>query len=412
MSRKNYLYKSQYGFRHNHSTVNAITEFCFNVLQSFDERQYTLSVFLDLSKAFDTIDHTILLSKLDHYGIRGIALDWFKSYLRDRKQYVHYKGSNSNKLNIECGVPQGSVLGPLLFILYTNDLPNRLPNLKSILFADDTTVYVSGNSKANMFVLMKAELDTLIDWFRANKLSLNISKTNYVLFEPPKLKMNDDSSPNDCKLTFGNDKIEEVNSVKFLGIQIDRKLSWGNQFDKVNNKLSRAVYFLNKVKNVLPHKSMLTLYYSLFHCHLMYALVLWGTSLCKNLMDKLVIKQKKAIRAVNNAKYNAHTHDLFVSDKVLKINELVKLEQLKMMYKSYTSDLPQPLLEIFSPNVTQYQTRQLKDPKIIKSKHEPLTNSIFSKGPLAWSNLQNSYKDSNNLKIFVKQLKKYYIENM
>ena len=182
------LYESQYGFRESHSTTNAISELTSHILENFDKRKMTLSVFLDLSKAFDTIDHNILLKKLDHYGIRGVSHEWFRSYLQNRQQYVKYKSFNSVSLNVDCGVPQGSVLGPLLFILYTNDLPNCLSQTKGILFADDTTIYVSGDNKRSMFNDMRSDLEELIEWFRANKLLLNISKNQLSPFHTTKAK--------------------------------------------------------------------------------------------------------------------------------------------------------------------------------------------------------------------------------
>ena len=137
------LYASQYGFRKNRSTVNAITELVCHITNAFENKQNTLSVFLDLSKAFDTIDHNILLHKLEFYGVRGLALNWFQSYLTDRKQYVLYNNVQSQTLGITCGVPQGSVLGPLLFLIYVNDIANYLTHSKLISFADDTTVFLS-----------------------------------------------------------------------------------------------------------------------------------------------------------------------------------------------------------------------------------------------------------------------------
>ena len=164
----------------------------------------SLAVYLDLSKAFDTIDHSILLKKMEHYGIRGITLEWFKSYLNQRVQYVTYKSTNSKSLNIPCGVPQGSVLGPLLFILYSNDIPNSLKYSKSILLADDTTVCISVEDVTDLFRCLNHDLSNLNDWFKANKLSLNVNKTNYILFNKNTVVL-----PPDVCLYIGTDKLEQ-----------------------------------------------------------------------------------------------------------------------------------------------------------------------------------------------------------
>ena len=172
------LYDSQYSFGSKH----AICEFTANTLNSFDNDMTTIGVFLDLSKALDRIDHTILLKKLSYYGIRGLALEWCRSYLSTRKQFITYKDILSECMDLTCRVPQGSVLGPLLCIIYTNDLPNSLLHSTCILFADDKTIYYAAKNIADIYSKLDTDLTELSEWFEANKLTWNISKTNYVIF--------------------------------------------------------------------------------------------------------------------------------------------------------------------------------------------------------------------------------------
>jgi len=174
--------KNQYSFRKGHSTINAVSKFTYDTLLALDSSNYTLSVFLDLSKIFNTIHHNLLCKTLYHYGIRGVALEWFRSYLTERKQYVYYKCIYSKLFPITCGVPEGSVLGPLLFIVYSNDLPGSLRCTACILFADDTKMYVSGKNITELYKLVNQDNASLAEWFKANKLSLNISKTHHILF--------------------------------------------------------------------------------------------------------------------------------------------------------------------------------------------------------------------------------------
>ena len=370
----------------------------------------TLSVFLDLSKAFDTIDHNILLKKLIHYGIRGTSHDWFKSYLQNRQQYVKYKSYNSVSLNVDCGVPQGSVLGPLLFILYTNDLPNCLSKTSSILFADDTTVYISGENKKSMFHDMKTDLEELIEWFRANKLSLNLSKTNYVLFVPPKLKLRDNTPKSQCILKFGNEEIVQKPNTKFLGIEMDEHFNWFAHYKSLNSKLSRAIYTLNRVKHILPIESMKMLYYSLFHSHLTYGLLLWGPNIKTDLLNKIFLKQKRLIRIVHNAKYNIHTDPLFKESKILKLNEMIECEILKLVYLYTKDQLPMPLMNVFSYNVITYSTRQKNVPLKRKCNYDPLSKSFIAKGPKLWDDIPNDIKNCTHVKSFCSRLKKIMLE--
>ena len=182
ISRFHILFDHQFGFRSKHSTDLALIELVDSVTQALNNKICAAGVFIDLSKAFDTIDHSILLSKLEHFGIRGVALQWFADYLNNRYQFTSIKGCDSDRLNIQHGVPQGSILGPLLFLLYINDLHYSSPILSFTLFADNTTIFYSSPQLSSLINTLNIELAQVSSWFKANKLSINHAKTNFIIF--------------------------------------------------------------------------------------------------------------------------------------------------------------------------------------------------------------------------------------
>ena len=248
MDKHKILYNRQFGFRKKHSTVHPILHLLNDISAANDQqsKDITLAVFLDLSKAFDTIKHETLLYKLDRYGIRGIANKWFKSYLDNRMQYLDFKGSKSDLANITCGVPQGSILGPILFLIYINDI-NASTKLNLLSFADDTTVYTSSASVTTLIKKTNTELKLLYDWLCANKLSLNIKKTTFSLFWPKtqniKIK-NQSIQMNGISLLRS---AENKHNTKFLGVCLDESLSWKSHVKFLAGKLSSSVYIINKV---------------------------------------------------------------------------------------------------------------------------------------------------------------------
>ena len=175
----NIISKQQYGFRENHSTYLAIIDLVDTISSNIDNKKHSIGIFLDLSKAFDTIYHQILLRKHQCYGIRGIACDWFKSYLENRVQYVSYNTKDSDFMKIRCGVPQGSILGPLLFILYINDIVKLSTVLHPVTFADDISLFHAHTDLDTLIEDINEEMQQITTWFHTNKLSLNKKKIKF-----------------------------------------------------------------------------------------------------------------------------------------------------------------------------------------------------------------------------------------
>ena len=253
------IYENQFGFRKNHSTTHALIDLTENIRKAIDNNQFACGIFIDLQKAFDTVDHTILLKKLEHYGIRGVANDWFRSYLTNRKQYVSILGSESQPSIIEFGVPQGSVLGPLLFLLYINDLHKAIKYSKTRHFADDTNILIHNNSLKQVKKYLNLDLRQLCTWLKANKISLNRSKTELIIFRHPNKQIN-----YDLKIKINGKHLQPTNSVKYLGIYLDPFLNWSVQTDSLSVKLSRATGMLSKIRHYVSKTKLRSIYYGIF----------------------------------------------------------------------------------------------------------------------------------------------------
>ena len=267
----NILSGAQFGFRQGHSTVHPMVHFLNYISNAFENKHHVLAIFCDLRKAFDTVDSGILLKKLYKMGVRGPELNWFKSYLTDRKQFVCVNGKHSSLKNIKIGVPQGSILGPLLFLIYINDLP-LATLLYPLLFADDTTLLASGPDIDLLFDFVNSELKKIAYFFRLNKLARHPNKTNFILFSNSLAARNtdrvlfiDNNNPN-CvynpnllvPLTRVNGS-DDNPTVKFLGIYIDPLLTFKHHVQIISKKISSSLYFLRAAKNVLSKKALTTL---------------------------------------------------------------------------------------------------------------------------------------------------------
>ena len=239
------MFKNQYGFRNQHNSNHALIKITEKIRHAIDNNQLACGVFVDLQKAFDTVEHSILLDKLYHYGLRGVSNDWLKSYLTNRQQHVTVLGSKSHKRTIIHGVPQGSVLGPLLFLIYINDLPKSIKSSEVYHFADDNTSLKKLNKNINH------DLKLLCEWLRANKISLNSSKTELILFRSKQKTIN-----KNLNFRISGQKLHPQTSVKYLGVQIDEHFTFHTHLKTLVQKLSRAVGMLAKVRHYVPQDTL------------------------------------------------------------------------------------------------------------------------------------------------------------
>ena len=288
---KGILNKNQFGFRKGHSTSHALNYSIYHIEKAIEEGNSVLGIFIDLSKAFDTIDHGILLNKLKNHGIRGIALKIIESYLSDRKQYVNVLGEISEKLPVIFGVPQGSCLGPLLFLIYINDLPNISSDAKFVLFADDTNIFIKAKNKMLAYESANEILKNIQLYMLVNKLHINMSKCCFINFKP---KCNDTNHEN-YSLKINDIIIKQVSETKFLGVTIDENLNWNSHIKQLSKKLSCSAGILNSIKDNIPEELHKDIYYTLFESHLSYGISVWG-GISNNKIEPLFKLQKKCIR--------------------------------------------------------------------------------------------------------------------
>ena len=353
MNKNDVLYDQQFGFRQKHSTQQAIIMLVDKITRSLNAGDIVISVFLDLKKAFDTVDHHILFKKLYAYGIRGKVLKWFHSYLFNRSQYVIYDDMQSETHHVKCGVPQGSIMGPLLFIIYMNDICNVSKFLYAILYADDTCVLLNGKDLNNLIQSMNTELDLLSTWLKSNKLSLNTHKTFFQLFHRARIKTN-----NSVNIIVDKCVLNKVTSIKYLGVIIDHKLNWIEHISYVKNKISKGIGILYKARQFLEKRDLLNLYYSYIYPYLIYCIEIWGCA-AKSHMNPLYLTQKKIIRIITFSHYISHTQPLFQDLSILPLEKLVLYRIALIMYKMSNCLIPKTMSDLYITNkdIHSYDTR-------------------------------------------------------
>ena len=398
------LFEYQFGFRKGYSTEQAILEITDALKTTIDKKEITCGLFLDFSKAFDTVNHQILLSKIDKYGIRGTQLDWFKSYLMDRKQYVRIGNSDSEMLTMTCGVPQGSTLGPLLFLIYINDMPNCSSKLSFRIFADDTNVFYSNTNIEDVENVMNIEIEKIFRYCATNKLSINLEKTNFMVITNSNKKVRGIRIKNIVKRDF----------IKYLGIYIDNNLNWEYQIKHVNSKIAKNTGIISKLRYYIDLKMLKHLYYTLIYPYINYGLMSWGNTYATKL-NKVRTCQNKCIKNMFFAskKESATLYMNLLS--ILKLDNVFKLKIATFTYKIINEDIhiPRIFTNIISIASTQhsYSTRFAEKQNFIRSKAR--TNyGVFTFRFISsniWEEIPYHIKKSNSVSVFKNRYSQFLI---
>lgn len=345
------LSRNQFGFRERMGTSDAISKLSHHVLNTLDQNKQCIGVFLDLAKAFDTVCHRLLIEKLNNIGVVGKALSWFKSYLTDRTQVVHINNISSNVAGIEYGVPQGSVLGPILFNIFINDLCDLEINGNITTFADDTVVLFTGESWSSVNGICEEEMRKIKLWLDRNLLSLNVDKTKFMTFslteagQPIQLKEIKIHSCDPPVSTFScNCKpISKTHSIKYLGINLDNKLKWEEHTKVVAKKLRMSMYIFRDLRNILSIRSLKTVYFAICQSLFLYGIDSWG-GCASSFLSPVEIAQKQIIKIILKKPRRCPSAEIFHKFDVLNIRQLYissllcKIFQKKEGYKIITRE--------------------------------------------------------------------------
>ena len=398
------LYGNQFGFRENHSTVDLMIMTIENICRQLDEDGYSIPLYFDLGKAFDTLPHSNLLHKLEYYGIRGIALDLIRSYLSNRTQMVTVNGKSSGKASIDIGVPQGSILGPLLFIIYINDIQKAAPEAIIGCYADDTTAIIPGKSPQSNIDAARETLNKLGEWFAANKLSLSPTKCKFAL-----MSRNLRTPSWSTELEIYGKKLTEIkkdsesSSNPLVGLLVTENLSYVEHTKMLAGKLRSGIYAL-KANRHLPNIARKNIYFACIHSHLSYAGIIMGTA-PKSCIKQLQVIQNAAIRILAEEKYNAPTGTLFRKLNIMRTEDIFRTQACTYGWKFINMKLPpaiQAMMNKGQERARQIQPRQFRNSNI---KHLSPIDYITRE----WNALPLLLKRAPSINVLKKDLCKHFI---
>ena len=404
------LSPDQFGFRAKFSTEYAIVDIYDKLIKNLDEGLSSCAIFLDLAKAFDSVSHAILLRKMHCYGIRGIALQLFKSYLSSRSQFVKLPcGTKSSLTSVEYGVPQGSILGPLLFLLFINDLPGAT-NLYIKLFADDTFLCAQNKDFSLLQNEVNVELEKVFIWLASNKLTLNIKKSKFMLITRKQ------TIPKFC-VKINNSPLESCDSYKYLGVIIDKKLNWELHVKHITPKIAKACGALARLRNFVSIDILKEVYYALIHSYLRYGILIWGNA-SNSVLQPLQTLLNKAVRIMVSAPFgNIDLNPAYEYLKLLDIPQIFFLETGKHHFKFVKGLLPTQIGNYFSTSIDNpiqhtygLRSQSRNDPPRIFSQSKTGEKAIQFKGSQIWNILPPDIKSCESFSKFKTAYKKFLLE--
>ena len=377
----------------------SFTQIIEEITENLGNGELTCSVFLDLAKAFDTVDHQILLNKLYNYGVRGLPARLIESYLTNRDQITIFNNIKSNKQLINLGVPQGSILGPLLFNLYINDIV-QASNFSVRLFADDACLVYHSKNAEDLESRVNLELRKINNWRIVNKLSVNFSKSNYIIFTNNKSNYN-------YSINMGGNILGRTQDIKYLGVIIDHKLKWNKHINHIKNKIAKVSYILSKIRHYVNIEILKTLYYSLIFPHLNYCLTAWGGA-PNSALKPLIIFQKKIIRLMTFSAFDHPSAELFLKLNILPLNQIYNLNLSMLMYKIHHSLITGEYKMTPISKIHCYNTRLSfnKNYYTSSTKSTLRLRNFSNQGTKIWSKLPTEIKQLP-IHLFKKSLKQY-----
>ena len=370
-----------------------------------DKGLVTGAIFLDLKKAFDVIPHPLIIKKMLLYGIGGVELEWFESYLSNRQQCVFLQGTKSNFLTVKSGIPQGSILGPLIFCLYVNDICNLQLHSKTkiSLYADDTAVFHHGKDYKVCEYNLQKDFTRILKWLKYNGLFLNANKTKTILFGSKRKIQN-----NNICIRYSENVLDSVESMKYLGVTLDKSLTWSLHVKEVVKKVSGTIACIRRIRNYISRKNLITLYYSLILPHLNYCNSVWGNTSKQNL-TKLQKLQNRYARLVLRAEYFTPQNVLMSKLKWRSLEERIKYQKCILIFKIINDLSPPYLNPCISKRTILYSTRYaLNSPLFIpKCKTNFKTKTLAVSGAKIYNKLPYHIKNCKSLQSFKKNVKTF-----